>query len=739
MHQAILRGELRHPADGPVPASAPQSPAPPPPPPAQLPLDVYGFTGRQDQLARLDALMASDDQPTAVVIAAVSGTAGVGKTALAVHWAHQVRDRFKDGQLYVNLRGFDSTGPAMDPAEAIRRFLDALHVPAQRIPADLDAQAAHYRTLLADRRMLILLDNARDADQVRPLLPGAPGCLVLITSRNRLTGLLAAEGAHLVALDLLTVDEARDLLARRLGAARVGTEADAVDELVAHCARLPLALAIVAANAAARPRTSLAALGDQLRDAQDRLDALSTGDTPATDARAVFSWSYQALGEDSARLFRLLGLHPGPDISVPAAASLAALPIGDVRRLLNQLAGAHLIHEPTPGRYTFHDLLRTYATDLAQHTDPDGQRHAAIHRVLDHYLHTADTAAHLLGPTRDPITVALPPTDATVEHLANRERALAWFTAEHPVLLAVIEHAPAAGFDTHTWQLAWTLAKFLEMRGHWREQAATWTTALAAARRLANPTAQAHANHYLGRSYHQLRRFDEAHTHLWRALDLYRQTRDQVGQAHTHHILGGVRAWQGRHADALACFRRAFELHRVAGHQWGQASALNAVGWSHATLGEYQQAESACWQALTLLQQLGHRYGQAATWDSLGYVHHQLGHHAEATTCYRHALDLYWDLGDRWGEVTVLSHLGDTHRATRDFPAARDAYQQALVILDGLALSDAEQIRDKLLELDLDLAQATVAVQDRDRDHDPVRPADAALSGGALSGGPRVS
>jgi tetratricopeptide (TPR) repeat protein len=635
-----------------------------------------------------------------VVITAIGGTAGIGKTALVVHWAHRVADRFPDGQLYVNLRGYDPGGQVMDPAEAVRRFLDALGVPPERIPADLDAQAALYRSHLSGRRMLIVLDNARDTAQVRPLLPGASTCLVLVTSRNQLAGLVAADGAHPITLDVLTPGEARELLARRLGATRVAAEPEAVEEIITCCVRLPLALAIVAARASAQPHVPLHFLAGELRDTGGRLTALSTTDDPYTDVRAVFSWSYHALSPDAARLFRLLGLHPGPDLAVPAAASLARLPASGVRPLLAELTRASLLAEHVPGRYTFHDLLRAYATDLTHSIDPDQPRRAATHRMLDHYLHTAYTADRLLDPARDPITLTPPQPGVTPEHPADYQQALAWFTAEHAVLLAAVDHAAATGFDAHTWQLAWTLVTFLYRRGHWHDWAAAGRVAVAAAGRLADPTAQAHAHRNLANAYTRLGRFDDAHAQLRHALDLYHQAGDQVGQAHTHFNLSRLWERQGRPAQALDHARQALDLYRATGHQNGQADALNAVGWYHVLLGEHRQALTYCQQALTLHQELGDRYGQAATWDSLGYAHHHLSHHTPAITCYQRALGLYRDLGDRYNEATILTHLGDTHHAAGNPTAARDAWQQALTILDELDHPDAEQVRAKLATLD---------------------------------------
>ena len=686
--------------------------------PQQLPAAVAHFAGRAGELATLTGLLRGRaDTGGTVVISAIGGTAGVGKTALAVHWAHRVADRFPDGQLYVNLRGFDPTGSVMAPAEAVRRFLDALQVSPERIPVDLDAQAALYRSQLAGKRMLVVLDNARDTAQVRPLLPGAPGCLVLVTSRNQLTSLIAADAAHPINLDLLTSDEARQLLAQRLGTERVAAEPQAVAEIITRCACLPLALALVGARAALQPHTRLHRLADELRNTQHRWQTL-TGDDPTTDVQAVFSWSYQALTPDAAQLFRLLGLHPGSDIAAPAADSLAGLPTSTIRPLLAELTQASLLVEHTPGRYTLHDLLRAYAGDLAQRIDTYQQRHTATHRILDHYLHTAHTATRLLYPALDPITLTPPAPGVTLQHPADYQQALDWFTVERPVLLAVVEHAAVAGFDTYAWQQAWTLATFLDRRGHWHDQATTGRTAVAAARRLADPTAQSRAHRILAHAYIQLGRFDDAHAMLSHALDLAIQAGDQTGQAHTHTNLSYLWEQRGNYPQALHQARQALPLFQATGHQLGQADALNAVGWYHALLGDYQQALTACQHALTLFQELGDRHGQAYTWDSLGYADHHLGDHSQALTCYQHALQLFQELGDRYQEAGTLIRLGDTYHATGNHQVAYDTWHQALTILDELDHPDAEQVRVKLIALD---ASTPVDKVDRDAHSDGER------------------
>jgi DNA-binding SARP family transcriptional activator len=664
--------------------------------PGLLPAAVPDFTGRARELQDLSAMVDRAGQTAQpVVITAIGGTAGVGKTALAVHWARQEAAKFPDGQLYVNLRGFGPSGHPVAPVEALRGFLDALQVPSGEIPASLEGRQALYRSLLADKRALILLDNARDADQVRPLLPATPTALVLVTSRNELAGLVAADGAQPLCLDVLTDAEARTLIAGRIGAARLAAEPAATGELIGLCARLPLALAITAARASARPRFPLSSLAAELRDARSRLDALSTGEA-ATDVRAVFSWSYQNLDAPAARMFRLLSVHPGPDISAAAAASLAGVALPQARTLLRDLARGHLLAEPAPSRYAFHDLLRAYAAEQAEAADSEADARAALRRALDHYLTTAHDAAVLLNPARGPL--ALPPLQpgAAPEALDGHGQALAWFTAEHQVLLAVVRQAARAGFDGHAWQLPWTLSDYLEWEGRWDELAVLQDGALAAAERLGDIGAQASVHRSIGRACFGLRCWDSACDHLSRALQIYQGLGDGVGQARVHINLGKTLDRMGRYREALGHAQQAMDLFEAAGNLPGQARALNNVGWYHALLGDHQQALVRSRQALGLQRGLGDRCGEANTWDTLGYSHHQLGHLAKAVSCYQQAIGMFSDLGARSGAAEALIHLGDMHRATGRTQAAITIWQQALEILDDLHHPDADQVRAKL-------------------------------------------
>ncbi len=499
--------------------------------PAQLPADLTSFTGRQTELALLDGLLPPDT--TALVTTVIAGMAGVGKTTLAVRWAHQVAPRFPDGQLYVNLRGFEPTGSAMTAPEIMRAILDSLGVPPQTVPESLDAQAALYRSLLSGRRVLILADNARDADQVRPLLPGTPGCLVIVTSRTQLPSLIAAGDARPVNLDLLPSADALAFMTNRLGADRLAAEPDAARKIIDQCAGLPLALAIVAARAAINPNFPLASIAAELRDSQGSLDAFTVADT-TIDVRDVFSWSYRTLPPEAARLFRLLALHPGPDVATPAVASLAGLPVRTTRSLLGTLTRSHLLTEHEPGRFSSHDLLRAYASELTASHDTEAERAEAITRMLDHYLHTAFLASRLFSPSREEIRPEPPVPGAIVQELADDEQAVAWFTAEQAVMLVVVRDAFARDHDARCWQLAWTIALFLDSRGHWLDLLVAQHTGLDAAERAGDTYGQAVAHRALGRANGDLSRFDAALKHLNMAFDLFGETGDTQAQANIH-------------------------------------------------------------------------------------------------------------------------------------------------------------------------------------------------------------
>jgi DNA-binding SARP family transcriptional activator/tetratricopeptide (TPR) repeat protein len=708
LHQRILDGDSALEAPGATgapfgagAAAAPEGGLAAPRSPRQLPPVTRQFTGRAGDLAALHSLRHQSASPSgAPPIFVISGTAGVGKTALAVCWAHQVAGQFPDGQLYVDLRGFGPSGGPVEPADAIRGFLDAFEVPADQIPPSPEEQAALYRSLLAGQRVMILLDNARDVAQVRPLLAAEASGLFLVTSRGELTGLIAHQGAHLRTLAPLPESEACDLLVKRIGDQRAAGEPGMITQLAQLCAGLPLALNVVAARASTRPGLPLSALAAEFRDRDNRLNAFDDGDM-SPSMRAMFAWSYDQLSEQAARLFRLLGVHPGPDITVPAAASTAGIPPDAARRLLAELTRTHLLNEHVPGRFAFHDLLRTYAAERAQEQDDGQECRLARHRALDHYLHTARAADHLLNPARMQPTVSPSGPAVLPERLDDDEQALAWFGAERKVLLAVVRWAADTGSDLHASMLPGTLVTFLDRQGHLGDYAATQRIALAAAARLGDRPGQARAHCDLGGAYGQLGLDRRAHENLSQACRLYRELGDPGGAARVQLTRGWLCNRERRYAQALRHNEDALELFRASDEPLWQARALGGIGWCHTLLGDHLRALTICQQALDLHRQLGDELGEAAAWDSLGGAHHQLGHYQEAVTSFRRSIMLYSELGEHYYHAEAMTRMGDAHEAAGNLEAAHDAWLQAATMLAQLGHPDVEEVRAKIAQLDL--------------------------------------
>lgn len=666
--------------------------------PAQLPADLASFTGRMPELDQLRALLPEEGQrPGTVVINAIAGMAGVGKTALAVHWAHEIAHRFPDGQLYINLRGFDPTGATVPPEEAVRIFLDALGVPSQRVPSGLDAQAGMYRSLLADRRVLVLLDNARDTAQVRPLLPGSPGCMAIVTSRNWMTGLVANDGAHPLTLKPLESAEARSFLARRLGEERLTAEPGAAAEITERCARLPLALAIVAARAAAHPDFPLSAVAEELTDSHDSLDAFAGGDL-STDVRAIFSWSYHALSEPAARLFRLLGLHSGPHISAPAASALAGLPPRETRALLGELTHAHLLMEHLPGRYVLHDLLRVYAAEQVVEDETDAERNQALERLLFWYVHTADATYAFLTPNRRRVPLEpLPPNCRPLE-FSTYDQALEWCDGERANLVAAVHHSVAVGRSGVAWRLTAALWGFFYLRSHVHDWQSCARTALDAALAADDIPGQAWALGDLSAALTMVHQYDEAIDHLMRSMVLHRRLKDVSGRAHALGNLGNLYLQTGRYRKSIEYSRRGLAVDRHIGSAWGEGISLVNLGDAYQRLGLFDEAMAHLEEAMTVLRALGNRWVEGVTLDTLGTVHRRLGHHDDAIKYFYRAIEAHRDVGNRWGEGHTLGHLGDLHREFAEPEAARTSWRQALALFEEADHPDAEQMRERLRE-----------------------------------------
>jgi DNA-binding SARP family transcriptional activator len=702
LHQQILSADRSlSPPTATQPASSPAagglSVSSPPArfPLRQLPPATRHFVGRSTELAVLDSLLAEGaGTERAVVISAIGGTAGVGKTALAVHWAHQAAGRFPDGQMYVNLRGFDPSGEPVPPDAALRGLLTALGVEPQRIPAEADAQASLYRSLLAGRRMLIVADNARDEGQVRPLLPGSQGCLVLVTSRRQLGGLAAADGAQLINLDLLSDADARDLLARRLGLQRLTAEPEAVAELIGLCARLPLALALVAARAATQHDLPLARLAAELRDSPVRLDALDVGDA-ATSVRAVFACSLQHLTRPAARLFRLAGLHPAAEFTRYAAASLAGLPLAEADQLLTELRRAHMVTEPSPGRFGQHDLLRGYAADQARACDSDRDRHAALTRLFDYCLAAAARAMDVFSPAEQHRRPRLPRQDAQLPPMMSPTAARDWLDTERAALVAAAtEMTAGGGWDRQVILLAATLSRYLENCGHHADAVIVHTRALAAARRTGDLAAQADALCGLGLVDTWQSRYQQGERRFRQALGLSRQAGDRMGEACTLANLGVVEIWRSRHEQAASELTLAAGIFREIGDPFGEAGALCNLGIVELSRGRYAAAAAHLRRSLTLQREISDNRGAGHSLDILGAVLGRQGSYPDAVLHHQQALEISRQIGHRRFQTSALDNLGIVESRRGNYAASAAYHRQALALSGeiGYAIGKADAV-----------------------------------------------
>jgi transcriptional regulator with XRE-family HTH domain/tetratricopeptide (TPR) repeat protein len=665
-------------------------------PVAQLPPALSGFTGRRADLRRLDDLLSVGVAPASPVpIVAVTGVAGVGKTSLAVHWAHRVAERFPHGQLYADLRGY-GPGPAEPVSRVVGDFLAALGVPRPGQPLTVDGQVALYRSLLAGRRILVVLDNARDADHVRPLLPGSSSCAVLITSRDNLAALVATHGARPVDLDVLDAEEARQLLAHRLGPDRLAAEPESVQQIVARCAGLPLALAVVGAQAVTRPKARLEALVDELNRTGAGLAPFTAGDT-ATDMRTVFSWSYLATSEAARELFGLLGLLPGPSLRSSTAASLAGLPVDDVHRLLSELVRGSLLRQAAPDRFMLHDLLAAYAAELAPARDE--VRRPAVSRLLDHYSRTAHAAGRRFAPDRPEHPLPAGDPHVTPEPLETADQAVTWFTDERERITALLDRCTeldiADGGD-RAWCLATCLTDLYDRNGLWLDWIPLLTVALAAVRLQGDARQEAEVHRLLARPNLQLRRLDVARDHLLCAVDIFEHCDDPAGQGRSHRNLAYLHQLEGRPDAGLHSARRALELFRSVGDRTSEVLALSTVAWFEVLTGDHVGALRHGAEALALYEASEDVAGQASVWDTYGHAHHRRGDLARAVHSYERAVALYRQAADRFNQADSLTSLGDARLAAGNAQGATDAWREALAILDALGHDQADGVRARL-------------------------------------------
>ncbi len=641
-----------------------------------LPRDIASFTGREPELRRLTGAVTGAGSLGGVVsIHAIGGMAGIGKTALAVHAAHQLAPRFPDGQVFLPLHGHTPGHPPVAPEDALASLLLIGGVSPAQIPPGLEARMALWRDRLAGKQLLLLLDDAAGHEQVAPLLPGSAGSLVLVTSRRHLTAL---EDAQSISLDTLPADEAAELLARLADRPGLAPEDPAVAEITALCGYLPLAVGMLARQLHHHPAWTAAGRAAELASALDRLELMATENLSVA---AAFDLSYADLAEDQQQVFRRLGLHPGADIDAYAAAALIGKGLAAARRGLEALYDQYLLTEPAQGRYRMHDLIREHARALAGRLDPDRDREQATERLLDYYQHTAALADALIArqvrPARASAGGEVP---AAVPAMAGQEQALAWARAERASLLACLDHAAGTGQHARVIALTAAVAGLLRRDGPWAETIARHTAAIQAARHLGDQLGQANALTDLGVVRRLADDFRAAAQALEQALGIYRDLGDGLGQANALSSLGVVQRATGDYPAAAQALEQALGIYRDLGDRLGQANVLWDLGIVRRLTGDYPAAAQALEQALGIFRDLGDRLGQANALSDLGIVRRATGDYPAAAQALEQALGIFRDLGHRVGQVNVLNFLGDVRRLTGEYPAAAQALEQALGI-----------------------------------------------------------
>jgi DNA-binding SARP family transcriptional activator len=668
------------------------------PKPAQLPHDVPGFTGRVRELAQLEDVLVGGDR-TVAVISAIDGSGGIGKTALAVHVAHRVAGQFPDGQLYVNLRGFDPQQPPLQPAAALGQLLRGLGVEASAIPAETDEQAGLYRSLIAGKRMLVLLDNAASTDQVRPLLPGSPSCSVIVTSRSRLGGLVARDGAHRVTLDVLAEPESVQMLAAGVGKAQIEAQPEAAAELARLCGHLPLALRIAAAQLNDRPHLDLDDLCQELADERARLDVLAVDDE-STAVRAVFSWSYHALKPEPARMFRMLGLHAGTEISVAAAAALANVPVVRARRLLDVVASGHLLEGVGRDRYRFHDLLRVYSAECAAEHDSRAERIAAVSRLLDFYLHTANTVDEMLAPFRRRSELPPPVPGGQPMTFVDGSAALAWCETELSNLVAATAQAAELGDTYHATGIPGAMWAFFALRTPWPEWITSHQTGIGAAVAAGDRYGEVRLLIGLGYCYNELRR----HMQVLECMERARVVYEPLSGGPLDHVVGGALGsayfWAGRVDEAFELTNRALAASRESGDRWSEAWALSHLGSYCRVLGRYQESVADFDRALRLFVEMDDRAGAIKVYRELGEAHRHFGKLDRAADCFRGAVRLFRESGGRPGEAWSLHELASVLHEDGKLAEAKESWEQSLAILEEVGDHRVEQVRRRLAAID---------------------------------------
>ncbi len=667
--------------------------------PWQLPPDVRGFTGRAMQLARLDALLTAREQCSAATIALVSGTPGVGKTALVVHWAYQVRDRFPDGLLYVDLRGFDPEQPR-EPAQVLGTFLRSLGVARDQVPSDMAERTALFRARLDRRKILVFLDNAASDEQVRPLLPNSPHSVVVVTSRNSLNGLIARHGAHHVRVPHLPLDDAVSLLQVLIGDNRVDEDQTGAAELVERCALLPLAIRIGAELATTRRRSGLTELAEELR--QYHLDLFSAGGDERTAIRTVFSWSYLHLRAERARAFRLLGLHPGQDLDVHTCAALMDVDLPEARLRIDDLVRANLLEEAGDDRYRMHDLLRAYAREEADRHDPAELDHA-MHRLFGHYLGTSATAMALVAP-HDTVVRTAAEFLTTALPLANVEHAMDWLDAERQNLLTMAEVAANGNWPDRAIQVSALLCRYLVTRAHYDDALSLHTLALKVARNYDQRELEGWELARIGVVHLRQGHFVEAKDHLVNALTIARDCEDVMLECRALRFLGEACAHSGHCVDARELLVHALHLARELEDCYLEGHILSALGLTHDQLDHSDEALACHYNALLVADRLEDPNLRGPVLNNLGVYYRRRAVYAKAEMCHRRALTIARTAGNPALEADSLVKLGEVLYEDGQVEPARALVNSALAIAvkigDRNVEAQVHRILDTLSRMD---------------------------------------
>lgn len=663
--------------------------------PRQLPPGVAGFVGRESSLAVLDTLV-TDGSPR-VGISIITGPPGVGKTALALHWAHRVRRRFPDGDLYIDMRGH---GPqkSLSFEQGIDVFLRSLSVPKEAIPVDVEERTALFRSILGDKRILVVIDNVASVQQIRHLLPGSSRCVVLITSRSRLASLVAREGAKRVTLDVLSPEDAVRLLSEAIGEDRVDANPTAALRLAELCSYLPLALRVVGEQAASRPHASVADLVDELESEHSRLDSLASQEDELVDVRAVFSWSYRALTPDQQKVFRLLGLHPGAEIADVAVGALVDAPVPHIRSQLRGLSAAHLVQQIAPDRYRLHDLLRAYSRERALRELAQRERTHAIRRVLGWYLLAADAGRRAILPYSHAIPL-VGATTAAPPRFSAAEEAMAWYERERLNLLGALQQACDLGQYDIAWKLPVVADGFFELASYWTEWESIHREGLDAARAVGDILGEASNLLCLGDAHWRGNSLDSALDHYRRAVDLSRQIHDGWLEGFASRGVGLVHQERGQWAQAAGYFQEALGIFRAHGIRRGEGMSLLSLGKVRFAQADLDAAVDDCRQAIEIFTEIGDAWTQAWGMLPFGQALSGLGRLAEAEANYRRAASIFAGFRDRRSQATCLVELGQILAEGGNRAGARECWATAAELLDALGDPSAAELAERAAAL----------------------------------------